>query len=142
MTVMLHSSPVVRIKRPTQTLQDFLRTNARIHDPYIIDDALPSEAANLLMLDLGITEKNYSQHRVLVMSSPYQSCLETSTIVCQILGVQSFYVHFGLGESMLGVIAKGWDWPSTSLYLPPHEMNKVVMAKSKKGSDRVSIGLE
>ncbi len=138
-TVMKHATSEVYVKKPTQTLKNFLQQHRRLHDPQLAgtsrgeDVEQVSEAANLLMLDLGITEKNCKQHRVLVVSSPYQKCLETAVIVSQVFGVESFYVHFGLGASVISILASGWDWASVPLYLSSSEMNQLVTSKSRRG---------
>ena len=138
-TVMKHATTDVYIKKPTQSLKNFIEQHRRLHDPPLTgtsngeDVEQVTEAASLLMLDLGITEKNCKQHRVLVVSSPYQKCIETAVIVSQAFGVESFYVHFGLGASVLSILASGWDWAKVPLYLSSSEMNQLVTAKSRRG---------
>jgi hypothetical protein len=39
------------------------------------------DAEKQLLLDLGISEKNCKKHRVLIVSSPFQKCLETAVLV-------------------------------------------------------------
>lgn len=144
LTIMKHSTSVVFKKAPTQTLRDFLGKHKRLHDPCLIkNDNKVIEAGSLLMLDLGITERNFKHHRVLVMSSPYQKCIETAVIICQLFGVESFYIHFGLGESMNGVLSSGWNWAEVALYLTSSEMRQLVSTKSRNGEregrNKVSI---
>jgi broad specificity phosphatase PhoE len=95
-----------------------------------------SEAASVLMLDLGITEKNHKMHRVMVVSSPFKKCLETAVLVCQVFGVDSFYVHFGVGENLINILQTGWDWGRIPLYLTSSEMHQFVNQKSRKGERR------
>lgn len=143
LTIMRHADVVVKRKGPTQTSSDFFRNNRRLHDPSIVNDDDVLEAASLLLLDLGISEKNCRKHRVLVVSSPFLKCLESAVLVCQIFGVESFYVHYGLGDSMNNILASGWDWATVPLQLPRHEMERHVNIKSRqgerKGRNRIKI---
>jgi broad specificity phosphatase PhoE len=111
----------------------FLRSVDRLHDPKLESDVHPEEAAGLLMLDLGISIKNSHKHNVLIISSPFQTCLQTAVITCQQFGVSSFYVNYSMGESMIGKLASGWDWGCVPLYLQPFEMDDIVAKQSREG---------
>jgi hypothetical protein len=54
-------------------------------------------------------------------------------LISQIFGVENFYVHYGLGDSMSNVLSSGWDWATVPLQLSRHEMERAVNIKSRQG---------
>ena len=108
----------------------------RAHDTKIIDDDLPREATQLLMLDLNISQRNKNEHRSVVISSPYKRCLETATIVAQELGLRSIQVYYDFGEAVSASRDAGWDFAYEPLTVPLNEMEEIVAEKSQEGVDR------
>jgi len=126
-TVMKHST---LLKRTGKHDENFA---TMAHDTKMIDDDLPREASQMLMLDLEISERNHKAHRVVVVSSPYRSCLQTATIVAQEFGLSSIQVHHGLGEAVKTSRDLGWDFAYEQLTLSDFEMDEVVREKSAEG---------
>jgi len=61
------------------------------------------------------------------------SLLLSLLLISQIFGVENFYVHYGLGDSMSNVLSSGWDWATVPLQLSRHEMERAVNIKSRQG---------
>lgn len=117
----------------------------RAHDGWIIDEEGPRVAAQLLSLDLEITAKNYKQHRVTIISSPYKRCLQTATLVAQELNMNEIQVFYDFGEAVAASRDAGWDFAYEPLVVSQHEMQSIVSEASRKGeiereNPAVSIG--
>ena len=108
----------------------------RAHDTKIIDDDIPREAAQLLLLDLNVSTRNKSEHRIVVISSPYKRCLETATIVAQEVGVDTIQVYYDYGEAVSASRDAGWDFAYEPLVVPRGEMDVIVAEKSQEGEER------
>lgn len=126
-TVMKHSATLVRKGK-----HDPLFTR-RCHDAPITDHKSPQESAQLLMLDLRISEKNNKKHRILIISSPFQNCVQTAVLVAQEIGVKEIQIHHGLGEAVNTVRDNGWDFAYESLAMSRGELSRVVAAISAAG---------
>jgi len=129
-TVMRHSSSLERTGKHDPNF------TSRCHDPKMIDNDLPREAAQLLMLDLNISKRNYKEHRCVVMSSPYKRCLETATIVAQELGLSSIQVYHDFGDAVIKSLDAGWDFAYEPLTQAPSVLEGIVADKSREGEER------
>lgn len=126
-SIMRHSEILVRTGKHDP---NFAR---RAHDTKIIDDDKPREATQLLLLDLNISKRNFNNHRCVVMSSPYRSCLETATIVAQELGLTAIQVYHDFGEAVMHSRDAGWDFAYEQLNVSTSEMHNIVSEKSQEG---------
>lgn len=126
-TLMKHSKTLVREGKHDPNFA------SRAHDPPITDLSSPQEATQLLMLDLRISEKNNKKHRILVMSSPHQNCVQTAVLVAQEVGVKEIQIHHWLGEAVNTVRDMGWDFAYESLARPRHELAQIVSETSAEG---------
>lgn len=138
-SIMAHSTKLLREGKYDPNFKD-----GRAHDAKIIEDDLPREAAQLLLLDLEITQRNFKDHRVVIVSSPYRRCIETATIVAQEMGVESIQIYYDFGEAVSDSRDAGWDFAYEPLTVSPGEMDDFVFTKSEDGvhthnSNRVSI---
>ena len=102
-SIITHSTKLLREGKYDPNFKD-----GRAHDAKIIDDDLPREAAQLLMLDLEITQRNFKEHRVVIVSSPYRRCIETATIVAQEMGVDSIQIYYDFGEAVWNFFGCIW----------------------------------
>jgi broad specificity phosphatase PhoE len=130
LTIMRHS---ITLERTGKHDPNFAH---RAHDVKIIDDDLPREAAQLLLLDLNISMRNLSEHRIVVMSSPYMCCLQTATIVAQELGLDSIQVYYDFGRAVFDSRDAGWDFAYEPLTVSRSEMEGIVAEKSREGEER------
>lgn len=128
-TVMRHSTT---LKRTGKHDPNF---TSRAHDPGITNHEAPQEATQLLMVDLRISSRNNKKHRILVMSSPMQNCLQTAVIVAQELGVREIQVHDHLVEAVSALRDMGWDFNYETLALRRSEMDRVVRLASQEGEE-------
>jgi len=128
LTVMKHSATLER-----QGKHDPNFTHGRCHDPVITDLETPRESTQLLMLDLRISEKNNKRHRVNIISSPHQNCVQTAVLVAQEIGVKEIQIHHSLGEAVNTVRDQGWDWAYESLARSRGELSSIVADISAEG---------
>jgi len=128
-SIINHSTTV---KRKSKNDPNF---TARAHDPRIIDDEKPREAAQLLLLELNISLRNFKEHRIVLISSPYKKCLQTATIVAQELGVRSIQVFYEIGDSVASSRDAGWDFAYEPLTVSRSEMDDIVEKKSIEGME-------
>jgi broad specificity phosphatase PhoE len=126
-TIMNHSEVLERTGKHDPNFE------SRAHDSKIIDDDIPRESAQLLLLDLNILPKNYKEHRIVIISSPYKRCLETATVVAQEVGVPNIHVYYDFGEAVSASRDAGWDFAYEPLTVPKYEMNSIVDEKSQEG---------
>ncbi len=84
-------------------------------------------------MDLGLSKKKPSN--IVIVSSPYQRAIETAVVVAQTLGVKTFQIHYGLGESVSTIRTNGWDWAYCPLYLTPEQMRLVVSNMEEPGRE-------
>lgn len=129
-TIMRHS---VTLERTGKHDPNFTH---RAHDVKIIEDDLPREATQLLLLDLNISARNLNEHRVTVMASPYKCCLETATIVAQELGLDSIQVYYDFGRAVFDSRDLGWDFAYEPLTVCRADMEEIVTEKSQEGIER------
>jgi len=127
LTVMKHSATLQRTGKHDPNFR------SRAHDAPIIDFDSPREATQLLMLDLRISEKNNKRHRVLIMTSPHQNCVQTAVLVAQEIGVKEIQIHHHLGEPVNAVRDAGWDWAYESLARSRGELASIVADVSAEG---------
>lgn len=123
LTVVYHGEPEMRCTR-------------RSHDPPLAEEEGPAEGAQTLMLDLSINELNSENHRILIVSSPFQRCLESAVIIAQNMGVPAIQVHYGITERVSQLRDRGWDWEVDRLYVSEPEMRQIVAQMSRKGERR------
>jgi broad specificity phosphatase PhoE len=105
----------------------------RPHDPPTADHGMPAWATSMLTMDLGLSKKKPSN--IVIVSSPYQRAIETAVVVAQTLGVKTFQIHYGLGESVSTIRTNGWDWAYCPLYLTPEQMRLVVSNMEEPGRE-------
>jgi len=129
-TIMRHSTTLDRTGKHDPNF------TSRCHDQKMVDDDLPREAAQLLMLDLNISKRNYKEHRCVVMTSPYKRCLETATIVAQELGLSSIQIYHDFGEAVIKSLDAGWDFAYEPLTQDPSVLEGIVEDKSQEGVER------
>jgi broad specificity phosphatase PhoE len=132
--------PTITIMRHSITLERTGKHDpnftSRSHDQKMVDDDLPREAAQLLMLDLNISKRNFKEHRCVVMSSPYRRCLETATIVAQELGLSSIQVYHDFGEAVIKSLDADWDFAYEPLTQSLSVLEGIVQDKSQEGEER------
>ena len=126
-TIINHSKT---LKREGKYDENF---KTRSHDSWIIDLDAPREAAQLLALDLEITAKNYKEHRVTIISSPYKRCLQTATLVAQEMNIDNIQVYYDFGEAVAASRDAGWDFAYEPLVVSQSEMQNIVSEASRKG---------
>lgn len=131
-TIMCHSEVLSRTGKHDENFKE------RAHDAKIIDDDTPREATQLLMLDLNVSQRNYKEHRILVISSPYKRCLETATIVAQEAGVRDIQVYYDFGEAVSASRDAGWDFAYEPLTVSRADMDAIVYDKSQEGVERLN----
>lgn len=87
LTMMQHSE--ARHKKPKKKDIDSIHDPIDIlHDTEIVDDELPFQTTQMIMLDLELTFRNCKKNRILVISSPFRKCVETATVVSQAFGIE------------------------------------------------------
>ena len=115
----------------------------RPHDPPIIDMITPLESVEALKLELGLNDKNIREHVITIVSSPFRCCLETAALIAHALRITSIRVHYGVGDSMLGVRKAGYDCLyGGSLYLSEAEMQEVVTCVADLLTPLLDIDIE
>jgi broad specificity phosphatase PhoE len=105
----------------------------RPHDPPTVDWGMPAWAASMLTMDLGLSKKK--KNNIIIVTSPFQRCIESAVVVAHSLGVKSIEVHYGLGESVSAIRTNGWDWAYCPLYLSPQQMHLVVANMEEPGKE-------
>lgn len=131
------------LKPKLRNVDNIFDPQQRYHDTDIIDNTLPVETAEMIMLDLGLDYRSASSKRVLVVSSPLRKCVETATVVAQTFGVEGIFVHYGFCQSMMASLDNGWDWATMPLVASQSEMREIVRQKSLelKSKDRGDVRL-
>jgi broad specificity phosphatase PhoE len=128
-TVIRHAK-APRLSIPAKTGENMHDDLGRIHDAPSVDDVVPGASAHMVMLDIGLSSKNYKQRRVIVVSAPEQRCIEGAVIVAQNFGLDTIHIHYGLNMNIMDSLEYGWDYHTMNMHLTPQQMNRVVDAKN------------